>query len=67
MESKGSEGMKRKELILARHKKFLTQMEVANYIGVEQSRYSKIENGRQPTVIQAKLLIKLLDIKLNIF
>lgn len=58
--------MLRKELVLARHKKFLTQSEVATYIGVKQSRYSKIENGKHPTMEQAKLLVKLLKIKIEI-
>ena len=67
MECKGSEEMKRKELILARHKLFKTQLEVAKYIGVEQSRYSKIENGKKPTMTQAILLAKFLKVNVKIF
>lgn len=58
---------KRNELINARKKKHFTQQEVANYLGVKQPRYCKIENGKEnPTLDQSKLLIKLLKINLSI-
>ena len=58
--------MKREELRIARLTKNLTQSEVGKYIGVSGSEFSKIENGlRNCKLEQAKLLIKLLNINLN--
>lgn len=61
------ERVKRIELIQARKKKKMTQTKVAKYLGIDQSCYSRIENGHHnPTLEQAKLLIKLLKINLSI-
>jgi len=60
------ETSKRRELILARHKKELFQSDVAKYLGVSTSFYGKIEGGsRRPSLDQIKLLIRLLKINVN--
>jgi DNA-binding XRE family transcriptional regulator len=62
----GHSKMLRKELIIARHLKFLTQKEVADYVGVTQDRISRIESGKSnPTLIQAQILSKFLEIDVN--
>jgi len=56
------------DLRVARIKKDLKQIDVANYIGISQARYSKIENNKcNPTLEQSKLLIKLLKINMGYF
>lgn len=58
--------MKRKKLILARHKAELTQKEVADLVGVTQDRISRFESGKAtPTLPQAQALSKLLKINVN--
>ena len=60
--------MKRMKLKIARVTKGMTQKEVAEKIGMCQSRYSNIEKGKSnPTLEQATLLMKLLDVKVSIF
>ena len=59
--------MKRKALRLARYTEELSQQDVANYLGISQNYYSKIELGNaRPSLEQIKLLIKLLKIKIEI-
>ena len=58
--------MKREELRMARLGKHFSQKEIAEYIGVKQPFYSKIENGNaKPSLKQSKSLIKLLKINLK--
>ena len=58
--------MKREKLRIARVTRHLSQKETAEYIGVKQSFYSKLENGiSNPSIDQSKLLIKLLKININ--
>ena len=60
--------MKRTELKIARIKKGMTQEEVANEIWTTQSWYSRIESGKcEPSLEMARLLMKLLDVKLSVF
>lgn len=57
--------MKREKLRMARLGKNLTQEEVGKYLDISRSEYCKIENGRELKLGQAKLLIKLLNININ--
>ena len=58
--------MKKEKLRIARLTKNLTQKEVGTYLGICSQEYSKIEGGhREPTFPQAKLLMKLLNININ--
>ena len=62
---RGIDNMRRKKLILERHRKEYNQKFVADYLSVSQSRYSKIESGYgNPTDEQKDLLFKLLKVKL---
>jgi len=56
--------MRRKKLILERHRQEYTQGFVANYLLVSQSRYSKIESGYgNATKNQIEMLNKLFKTK----
>ena len=57
--------MKRMELKLARVKKELFQKDVATYLNISTQEYSKIENGRNISLIQAKQLARVLNININ--
>lgn len=57
--------MKRMELKLARVKKELSQKEVATYLNITSQEYSKIEGGRNISLIQAKQLSRVLNININ--
>jgi len=56
------------DLKVARVKKDLKQIQVAEYVGITQARYSMIENQKcNPTLEQSKLLIKLLKVNMSYF
>jgi transcriptional regulator with XRE-family HTH domain len=57
--------MKRLELKIARIKKELKQREIAVYLGISTQEYSKIENGRNISLEQAKMLARVLNININ--
>ena len=57
--------MKRMELKLARTKKELFQKDVATYLNISTQEYSKIENGRNISLLQAKQLARVLNININ--
>jgi len=57
--------MKRMELKLARVKKELFQKDVATYLNISTQEYSKIENGRNISLLQAKQLARVLNININ--
>ncbi|HEY5563898.1 MAG TPA: helix-turn-helix transcriptional regulator [Clostridiaceae bacterium] len=64
---KGNDVVKRQELKIARVKADMSQAEVAERLGVTQSCYCQIENGkRNPRLKQIQILIKLLKIKIDI-
>jgi len=58
--------VKRKNLVLARCEHEMFQQEVADYLGVSQSRFSRIESGRgNPTKKQTEMLNDLFKIKVK--
>jgi len=57
--------MRRKELILERHRNEYTQKFVADYLSVSQVRYSRLETGAgNPTKKQKEMLEKLFKIEI---
>ena len=57
--------MRRKELILERHRNEYNQKFVADYLLVSQARYSKIETGYgNPTKKQREMLKELFKIEI---
>ena len=57
--------MKREQLRIARVTKNLTQGEVGKSLNISAQEYWKIENGRELKLSQAKLLVKLLNIDID--
>lgn len=57
--------MKREQLRIARLTKNLTQGDVGKYLNISAQEYWKIENGRELKLSQAKLLVKLLKVDIN--